>query len=135
MLPQENKWQLIEHDAHYQITNGSISLCTGEDDADTDESLKPIVDALNNCPFPLHCENVLEFNQHIEIMQLQHEKEQALEREKVLVEALEEIQEQAKRGISPHLPVETMGTKMCIVIDKFITELLASYREKEVENG
>lgn len=37
--------------------------------------------------------------------------------------ALREIQAKAKRGIFPHLPVETMGAQMCIEIDGYITEL------------
>lgn len=87
----ENKWELITHPAHYQITNGPISLCTREDDADTDEYIMPIVDALNNCPFPLHCENELEFKLHLKVMQLQAELRQEKEQVKVLVDALEKI--------------------------------------------
>jgi hypothetical protein len=37
--------------------------------------------------------------------------------------ALREIQAKAKRGIFPHLPVETMGAQMCIEIDGYITDL------------
>lgn len=54
--PSDNKdWKLIGHsyqiadtgdyDGHYEITNGKISLFTGDDD---EESLQPIVDSLNN---------------------------------------------------------------------------------------
>lgn len=38
--------------------------------------------------------------------------------------ALKEIRAKAKRGIFPHLPVETMGAQMCIEIDQHITDLL-----------
>lgn len=53
------------------------------------------------------------------------------EKAQVLVEALKEVQAKAKRGIFPHLPVETMGAQMCIEIDNYINEKLASYKEKE----
>ncbi len=38
--------------------------------------------------------------------------------------ALREVQSKAKRGIFPHLPVETMGAQMCIEIDAYVTDLL-----------
>lgn len=38
--------------------------------------------------------------------------------------ALKDIWTKAKRGIFPHLPVETMGAQVCIEIDQYIAELL-----------
>lgn len=38
--------------------------------------------------------------------------------------ALKDVQAKAKRGIFPHLPVETMGSQMCIEINQYVTDLL-----------
>jgi hypothetical protein len=38
--------------------------------------------------------------------------------------ALKLVQQMAKNGIFPHLPVETMGAQMCIEIDRHITDFL-----------
>lgn len=69
-MPQ-NKWELKEHEAHWEITNGHISLCTREDDVDEPSELLFITDALNTSGIELHSENKLELDQHIEIIKLQ----------------------------------------------------------------
>lgn len=132
----ENKWELIEHEAHFQITNGPISLCTSEDDADSKIDLMAIVSMLNDLPYDLHSENALELKQHIEIMQLQSELMYEKDRAQILVDALKKIHERAESAIFPHLPIESAGAAMCVDIEKIASAALTNYAgEKEAGNG
>lgn len=113
MTNQPNKatvkdgWELIGHshqiadtgdyDGHYEITNGKISLLTQDDD---DESLQPIVDALNNsgCKFYqndwFEFENKMLKDENAELKaDLEHNTDRALEISKQRDEALERVKE------------------------------------------
>lgn len=143
----KNKWNLIEHPAHYQITNGPISLCTGEDDADTDEWLLPIVDALNECPFPLHCELVEDLRQaRLSLTSLRYsldcrtkECQKAQEREKVLVEALEKIKHapvpaNEREYISWFVTAKNVAAGAISELEA-VKEVASYTQGKEVDNG
>ncbi len=79
------EWKLIGHsyqiadtgdyDGNYEITNGKISLLTKDDD---EESLQPIVNALNNSGCKFYTNDLFEFENIImreDIKQLQAENE------------------------------------------------------------
>lgn len=67
-IESNSDWKLIGHshqiadtgdyDGHYEITNGKISLLTQDDD---DESLQPIVDALNDSGCKFYQDDWFEF--------------------------------------------------------------------------
>lgn len=57
-----------------EITNGPITLCVNDDGEE--EDMQAIVDALNKPDVKWYSNNKLELDQHIEIMQLQVERDQ-----------------------------------------------------------
>lgn len=71
---ESKKWELKEHqddDSYYtEITNGKISICT-QDECDDMELLPKVVSLLNESKCSFYSNNVLELNQHLEIMSLQ----------------------------------------------------------------
>jgi hypothetical protein len=152
-LPQENKWTVEsrswptggdDYDGCWELTNGKIGICTKDDDDIVDEGLKEAAEALNKTKATFYqMEGERELNLLTENAELYNKigvlKEQSLEREKVLVDALEE-------GIQHY---KWYKEKLMLVWPEMKTELekdspwetkakqaLASYRgEKEVGNG
>lgn len=106
-------WKLIGHlyqitdtgdyDGHYEITNGKISLLTRDDD---DESLRPIVDALNDSCCKFYQDDWLEFENKI----FKDENAELRERVKELESQLTKYREalelvlQSLQSRRPHTP-------------------------------
>lgn len=146
-LPQENKlFQVKSHsyqigdtgdyDGYWEITNGEISLQTNDDGDDMDKILGTIATALNDSECKFHLDNSKEIDLHCECeglkIQLKEQEASAIEREKVLVDALKDIAYQV--NYSPGSSWQDIAGMMKIKAE----EALANYAgegEKEVGNG
>lgn len=106
-----------DYDGYWEITNGEISLCTKDDGDEIDKMLGDVAKVINETKIHFYVDNAKEIDLHFECdglkIQLKEQAAHALEREKVLVDALRDI---ASGKVLPQLIAQ---------------QALASYKEKE----
>ena len=151
-MPENKKWELKLHDAsedpYFEITNGQTSICAhcgfvGETDEEENAIFQKVVDTLNESGIYFHSENILEFKQHIEIMQLQSE----LEHWKTEHQELREKSQKTEAVLNLELKQKTKALERFVSMhetgllpNRFVYEngrdVLAEWkREKEVDNA
>lgn len=131
MAKEKNNWRYEEHfrripmsddyDGHYEVTNGSISLCTNDDPEDiteTENTLQRVAKALNESGCKFYVNTATEHALHIENMLLRN--------------ALEEISQWTCDYESANFakPVHSIECRACTA-----KQMLKSIKEKSNNNG
>lgn len=68
-----------DYDGHYEVTNGDISLCTGDDPEDiteTENTLQRVAKALNESGCKFYCNTTTEHKLHIENLELRYKADE-----------------------------------------------------------